>query len=481
MFSPGNGQHRPTVAVLLPQVWSVRNVVTSGLVARLLEGGCRVILLMRKTDGAADLLPRHAHLTVLPILTPALRRRVRGRAFLGGVLGAAFEYRNETRENKQKMRRIRGQKPAGGGVRGLVTLLLAQVVRFRPIREVLSDIRLRLWKAENDLGPILDQLNRDRPDLVYSTVSISFLEFPYVLAARALGIPVVSSVLSFDNLTSRAELPVFDHYFVWNERMRDDLLRIYPEVPRRAVSVTGTPQFDFHRRAEFCWTREQTLEKLGLPRDSRYILHAANSSHWTPTEPDLVAKIADQLTREPDLRHLWIVVRLHPLDTFARWNALRGSGRNVAISMPWFTPPDDDWWALLRPEDQQLLVSTIAHSALCANMASTMSLDAAILDRPVIGIAFSAIPGSAEEQVYRSAYNLRHYAPLVQSGAISLADSLEAYMALVRESLGHPEEGRRERAEMVARECGVVDGAAHQRVADSLLSMIRAPRSAGGA
>ena len=52
-----------------------------------------------------------------------------------------------------------------------------------------------------------------------------------VLAARDLGIPTATLIFSWDNLTSKGRIVApFDHYLVWSELMRSELLRFYPDV-----------------------------------------------------------------------------------------------------------------------------------------------------------------------------------------------------------------------------------------------------------
>ena len=85
-----------------------------------------------------------------------------------------------------------------------------------------------------------------------------------VEAAQWLGIPTATFLFSWDNLTSQGRiLPAYDHYLVWNEQIRDQLRRIYPSVRADQITVTGTPQFDFHFQREFYWTREEFCRRVG--------------------------------------------------------------------------------------------------------------------------------------------------------------------------------------------------------------------------
>jgi hypothetical protein len=105
-----------------------------------------------------------------------------------------------------------------------------------------------------------------------------------------------------------------------------------------------------------------------------------------------------------------------------------------------------------------------------------MSLDAAILDRPVIGIEFSAEADSPRDIMY-SAYGASHYRPIVESGGIALARSWGELDGLLLDATRHPERGREARARMVRAVCGVVDGASTRRLVESILGLLEPPRA----
>jgi hypothetical protein len=104
-------------------------------------------------------------------------------------------------------------------------------------------------------------------------------------------------------------------------------------------------------------------------------------------------------------------------------------------------------------------------------MASTMSLDAAILDKPVICIAFSANPGSVEDTIYREAYNSLHYRPLVASRGLRLAHSWDELLTLLHQAGQSPDEVAARR-QMVEHECGRVDGHAAERIVATLQQLL---------
>jgi len=57
---------------------------------------------------------------------------------------------------------------------------------------------------------------------------------------------MLTAILSFDNITKRGWIPViFETYMVWNRDNKMQLERIYPQIQKERIVVTGAPQFDF--------------------------------------------------------------------------------------------------------------------------------------------------------------------------------------------------------------------------------------------
>lgn len=334
---------------------------------------------------------------------------------------------------------------------------------FRWQMAALDRLKRRTW----DLGPARRLLKELRPAVVVATSCVMWVEEPFLMAARELGIVTLGCIQSFDNLTSRSYLPICDHYGVWNAGMAGQLRAFYPE--RRAqIHVTGTPQFDFHRRADFRWTREATLEHLGLALDARYILYAANSFDQTPTEPELVEAFVRRCAESPELRTHRIVVRLHPQDDFTRWEGLAQRLPIACVSRP-----SKQRWSFAGPEDQARLVNTLRYADVCLNMWSTMSLDAALLDTPVVCVGFAHAKGSLEDRFCRLVYEADFYRPIVASGGVRLTHTMDELIEQTGAYVGDRSRDRAERARLATQECGTVDGQATSRLADLVVRLAR--------
>ena len=457
---------RPRVAILCATLWGIRNVVHSGMIADMVGRGLEPWVLLppelqvslaelcADNCGYADLLaPRDGPARALPaqrlLLQASFARRHRLQSF---PIFSRWKSRDES--------------PWLGARRRVLTALAVIGAR-----EPLYGWQIRSMNARRrgltERAAVRAQLRRIAPTLVVSTNCQFVAEEPYLLAARDLGIPTLGYIQSFDNLTSRGILPTFDAYAVWSNRMRDDLHRLYPSARAVPVHVTGSPQFDFHVRLGGTSSRAEALAELGLRPDDRYILFAGNAAEFTPTEPSLLAAFTAAIATCPELSGHRIVVRPHPVDDVSRWRPALDAKRRVLLCRPWADG------RLPHRADQQRLVGLMRHADVCINMASTMTLDAAVLDTPVVCTAFALAHGSPEDQFCRDVYGVDHYAPVVASGAARVVRSLDDLVTEVRTYVADRSRDADGRAALVRDQCGPTDGHAAARIARLVDSLAR--------
>lgn len=456
---------RPCVVILCPTAWGIRNVVLSGMLESMREALDVHLLTTAQADNAVS--ERWQGAGDEEMLCVSDTRPHRAHDLLRVVLHASFarRHRLSTYPIFNRWRR-REQAPArrlwSAAVQGL-----AAVGARDPLFRWQTAADRRLTRSRRNLAPIVAQLRSLSPDLVVSTSCVVRDEAAYLLAAEELGIPTLGCILSFDNLTSKGILPVFDHYAVWSARMGAEVLRLYPDRDPRGIHVTGTPQFDVHRREELRWSRATTLARLGLGPTDRYVVYAANCATYTPSEPELVRAFLKRCAAHPVLRGHRLVVRPHPGDDASRWRPLAESDRRLVMSWP--RSADGRFSS---EEAQARLVSTLAHADVCVNMASTMSLDAAVLDTPVVCVAFALDKGTLEHWLAGACYATTHYAPIATSGGVRIARSLDALVAETATCVQAPARDRAARARLVDDVCGPTDGDAAVRIANLIRRLV---------
>ncbi|CAN5348428.1 hypothetical protein BH18GEM1_BH18GEM1_06840 [soil metagenome] len=318
----------------------------------------------------------------------------------------------------------------------------------------------------------LDLFRQIRPALVFNTSHVhSRNSIQAVQAASWLRIPTVAFVFSWDNLTSQGRVIVpYDHYLVWNEQIAAQLREIYPRIPPNRVHITGTPQFDFHFRSELYWSREKFCALVGADPARPIVVYTTGMPNHMPGEPAIVEDIADRLLHLEDLGPPQLLVRVYPKDRSGRFEEMRLRRRDVLFpEIPWVSR-----WHTPLPEDMALFTNTLRHAAIGMNVASTVSLELAMFNRPVINIAYNP-PGLAPEEIdYARYYQFDHYRPVAESGAVEIARSGDQLEAMVRNALERPEEGTRDRRALLQQMFGdTLDGRSAERVACRLLEIHR--------
>jgi hypothetical protein len=290
-----------------------------------------------------------------------------------------------------------------------------------------------------------------------------------IRAARRLGIPTAAFIFSWDNLTSQGRImPPYDFYLVWNEALAEQLLRIYPFVRPHQVAVTGTPQFDFHFRPEFSWTRQEFCERVGADPVRPILLYSTGMANHMPGEQVIVERIADMIgsIREPVSPQL--LVRVYPKDRTNRFDELRQRRKDILFpEAPW-----DSNWLTPRMEDSYLWTNMLRHAAAGINVASTVTLELCMFDKPCINVAYNP-PGIDVSPVdYARYYRFDHYRQVVDSGAVMLAHSESDLLEGVRSALTRPSERAHQRRLLVDRMFGnTLDGQSGRRVADQLFRL----------
>jgi hypothetical protein len=316
----------------------------------------------------------------------------------------------------------------------------------------------------------IDLYKRSKPSVVFNGSHIhSRNAIQAVQAAQWLGIPTATFIFSWDNLTSQGRITLpYDYFLVWNESIKNQLLEMYTWIKPENVFVTGTPQFDFHFRKEFYLSREDYCGRIGADPERPIIFYATGMANHMPGEPEIVEKIADMLADMDGPAKPQLMVRVYPKDLTGRFDEIRRRRTDIlfppaAWNSSWLTP---------RSEDSVALVNTLRHCALGINIASTLSLELCMFDKPVINVGFNPASVSKEVLSYADYYEFDHYKPVVDSGAVRVARTPAEMKVMIETYLKDPSGETAERKEIIDRMFGrTLDGDSGKRVAEVLLHL----------
>jgi len=327
-----------------------------------------------------------------------------------------------------------------------------------------------LLRSDTNLAEFDRFLGQHRIDAVLTPTPYHQAEELLLLAAAERGLRLVTSIISFDNITTRGWIPVtFDRYIVWSDHNRNELLRGYPEVDSSDVVVAGAPQFDFYHQPQWFWDESEWRNRLGIEHERPVILFGAGPPQIVPHEPQFVSLLDDAIGRGSIPGEPLLLVRRHPMDDPERWKrALRGS-QHVLYDDPWVvrgrperSAPDAD--AIAK------LCSTLRHSDVQMSTSSTMTVDGAALDRPQVGPAFDT--SGRYDRMTRDLYLREHWLPITASGGMEIAFDPDSLVQAANRGLRNPGERSRQRAEMVRSVTGNTDGRATERVVSAVLEVL---------
>lgn len=309
-----------------------------------------------------------------------------------------------------------------------------------------------------------------RPSLVFNgSHAHSAIATPAVEAAQWLGIPTAAFIFSWDNLTSQGRILLpYDYYLVWNEKLRNQLLQIYPDIKPERVFVTGTPQFDAHFKSEFYWPREEFCAKVGADPSRPIVFYSTGMANHVPGEPRIVENIAATVREIPVSPRPQLLVRISPKDRTGRFEELKRKARDILFpEVPW-----EASWLTPKIDDAYLLVNSLRHAAVGVNVGSTISLELCMFDKPVINVGYNP-PGIDISPVdIPRYYDFDHYRPVVESGAVRLAHSEDEMRELLINALNNRDADSDNRRKLISSMFGdTLDGNSGQRVVECLLNI----------
>ncbi len=311
-----------------------------------------------------------------------------------------------------------------------------------------------------------------KPALVFNTSHVhSRNATQAVEAAQWLGIPTATFIFSWDNLTSQGRIMLpYDHFVVWNDKLRQQLLEMYDWIRPENVYVTGTPQFDMHFRKDTYLSREDYCKQVGADPNRPIIFYTTGMANHMPGEPEIVEGIADLLASYPKEKRPQLLVRVYAKDLTGRFDELRKRRPDILFADPIWEPA----WLTPKPEDTATLVNAIRHCALGVNVASTVSLELCMFDKPVINVGYNPPSVSTDELSYADYYEFDHYKPVVESGGIRVASNIEEMKLLIKRYLDSPQQDLERRRLLIDQMFGsTLDGFSGFRVADTLSQISR--------
>lgn len=324
-----------------------------------------------------------------------------------------------------------------------------------------------------------DLFERYRPDMVIASTP-GWRYDRYLLRESATrGIPNTTVIVGWDN-TSSYSLPgaKVDWATCWSEIQKQELVLGSDWQPEQ-VNIGGIPSYDGYFDRQWVLPKEQYFKLHGLDPQRKLVAFACSFVSFSPNIQDIEA-LARLVSSNRLARPSQLLVRLHPnhfMDV-PRFIEEREQIRRMAREMPHVhvvePVPLGGELGYYSGEDMPEKSSMMAHADVFTTVYSTMVVEAATHERPVVSICIDSKvgwPGKYTLPLSKIGGWPTH-SRFRESGAGRVAlDEAELESAL-NFYLENPDANQVERARFIQDECTFTDSSAGQKTGEFLLSIL---------
>jgi hypothetical protein len=333
-----------------------------------------------------------------------------------------------------------------------------------------------------DPGLYTDLFEKYRPDLVVASTAGWRLDRYLLREAGRRGVPTLAAIVGWDNPSSYA-IPgaPMDYATCWSELQKDELIYGSDWSPER-VHVGGIPSYDGYFRKSWLMPRDEYFKLHGLDPQRKLISYACSFVHFAPNYPNVEA-LAKLVSSDALAEPSQLLVRLHPshfqdkpkmfAEEREKIHALEAQYPHVHVVRPVALGGSLGYYS---GEDMDEKSSMMAHSDVFVTVYSTMVVETAVHDTPIVAavidtsggwnkpkkfsLSLKKIGNWPTHQRFREAKAGR-----VAQNETELRDILNAY-------LKNPTLDAAERRSFVEQEITYTDATAGKRTAEYILKLL---------
>lgn len=309
-----------------------------------------------------------------------------------------------------------------------------------------------------------------KPDLVFSTSITSRYDNVFLKEAKRRGIVTVSMTKSWDNATKMYHRYIPDYFLVQNEIIKEKLIELQ-DVPRDRIIVVGFAQFDWYADRKNILPRDVYLKHKGLNPELPVIFFGSQGE-WYPYDYQVAECIYNWVKNNELEKPCQMIIRPH-------FSTVKHTKLKKLKGLPGVYYDDNyhvsnnysDHW---DPHVDEVIdfANTIAHSDMVVNMVSTLALDSACFDTPIINVLFGGTYRKGKD-VTKYLSQVVHYRWVFDTGATTVVRNKEQLKAAINMYLHDRTKHSHERARLVSSLCDRVDGNASRRIFDALTTILK--------
>jgi len=349
----------------------------------------------------------------------------------------------------------------------LKTLFFGPLSRSVIVKRFFRFLENKLF-LDREYEPYFDKY---QPDLVFSPHVLGVAEQAMVKVANRRGVMTVSMPKGWDNVERMFYRVKSNKLIVYNKLLKQKAIK-HQDFSVKDVFVSGFAQFDSYFKKELILPREEYFERLGLD-SRRRLLFFGSAGLWSPNDEKMVEILSQWVTKEKFVFSCNLLIRPHFTNIFEKkYEKFRGLPHIYIDNQYRKSEFFIDNWDLSK-DDIVHLINTLYHSDLVITFASTLTLDAAILDKPIINPGFWGwIDRNGKDQT-AIRYQVPYYQDIIKRNGVWLAKDIGDFREAINSYLKNPNLHSQGRGLLREDMCDKQDGRAGERIANYLLSLLK--------
>lgn len=287
---------------------------------------------------------------------------------------------------------------------------IVKIVASLTMLPVLSTFLLRLLRRLIIQYPVIHFSEQFHFDGVISTSPLDIRENRIVNHLKKRRVRSLAILISWDNLTSKGVINSdHDYVLVWNRIMAEEYKLFYSLLSHQQthVEITGIPRFDIYHEPENI--KATHASHSDTPDSHQIILFATSAAKHFPQQTDILSHLIEYAEQN---KNITILLRCHPGDNIARYHQFKNHPLVKTYSSESITAGSP----IPALNDLQRLAHALHSCAVCIQVASTIRLEAALCNKPVISIAYDGDATMPDHLSVKRLYTYSHQLALNRLG-----------------------------------------------------------------
>lgn len=307
----------------------------------------------------------------------------------------------------------------------------------------------RLYKALFD---------KYKPDLIFLPNIAHSPDLELLAEAKRQNIKSVGMCGSWDHFNKYFVPLRSDTLLAWNEPLKQEAIKYECYRPEQ-IKFVGFPQFDAYVDRSIYNPREKFLNDRGFPPDAKIIFFASEGA-YSLDGPDIIDMVVKSIESGSLPKNSRIILRLYP-----------GVKSEEKTYEKFFNHPLifidslDNW---TTRDNFISFINSIYHSDIVISTYSTISVEAAVFNKPLININFDGYNIRPAHKTVRRLENFSHFQHVLNTGAVVNVKSQNELLAAINTYLKNPSLDNDKRTYLQDYMCYKLDGKSSERIVENL-------------